>query len=353
MRKGLAQQIQAPLKDFLLRRLAFEMHSQRTTTFSLAETRELMIRDLQERGRKEEFNVLFDEIVNRSGLLRVDGEEVRFRHLLLQEFFAGRGVPSPDFLRSAIFDRWWKEAIVFYFGENPSNHSALASFIRDLPAKTPSELYQAACTVGLALQACYMSLVSEKTETLHWVVKTLSEVKEDFVKSVGSYEPAVPLMTFLHYYIYARDSVSTKSINNLIEHLKKKAERGEATEETIQFWCIIGLIESGQLDVAEATIKKFKPSDSRLLLAIHLSCFVRSHLRVSTGDQKTIAERIYKKIEPKIIHLMDEVIEEMKGLLLEVQRGKVKALDSPESESVKNLTDDGVKSDGVLGIGRE
>lgn len=331
MRKGLSQQVQAPLKDFLLCRLAFEMHSERTTIFSLAEARRLMERELTARGRGEDFNVLFDEIVNRSGLLRLDGDDVRFRHLLLQEFFAGRGTPSKDHLRDVLHDRWWKEAIVFYFGQNPSDHATLASLTRDMPARTAPELYQAACTVGLALQACYMSIVSEKTETLVWVIRTLAGLKEDFLKAIAQFGPQIPLMSFLQYYIFARDSVATRIVNQAIDRLEKGSGGGNIGESE-RFWCIIGLIESGQLDLAEAAIKKFKPEDNRLLLSIHLGCFVRSHLRISSPEQKAVAERIYKKIEPKVSLLMDQVVKEMRGLLLEVQKGEVKALDAPAEE---------------------
>jgi hypothetical protein len=191
-----------------------------------------------------------------------------------------------------------------------------------------------------------MSIVSEKTETLGWVVRTLAELKEEFVKSIATFGPAIPLMTFLHYYIYARDSVATKIINHVVERLGREREDGKETDETVQFWCIIGLIESGQLEAAEAMVRKFKPSDNRLLLAIHLSCFVRSHLRISTGDQKSIAERIYTRIEPKVGHLMDQVMEEMKGLLLEVQRGEVKALDAPKHEPQDGEPGEVVEGDG-------
>ena len=175
---------------------------------------------------------------------------------------------------------------------------------------------------------------TEKTQTLDWVVRTLSEVKDDFIRSVASFEPAVPLITFLHYYMFARDSVATRSIAGLTDYLKPSTGSVGEVDETARFWCIIGLIESGQIDIAEGFIKRFKPSDNRLLMAIYLGCFIRSQLRISTTEQKVIAERICGRIESKIRILLDRVVDEMKGLLLEVQHGQIRAR-FPEDRSGK------------------
>ena len=64
----------------------------------------------------------------------------------------------------------------------------------------------------------------------------------------------------------------------------------EEQRELHDFWIIVGLLESGLLEKAEKLIKKFKPRDGRLLLAIHLSCFIIQNLRVTNQENRKIAD---------------------------------------------------------------
>ncbi|MFQ5999116.1 MAG: NACHT domain-containing protein, partial [Candidatus Bathyarchaeia archaeon] len=86
--KGLAHQYHAPLKDFILTKVAFEMHRREITSIGLTEFKSIVENELTSRGHKADVKQLLDEILNRSGLFRVIGETIDFRHLLLQEFFA-------------------------------------------------------------------------------------------------------------------------------------------------------------------------------------------------------------------------------------------------------------------------
>ena len=92
--KGLASQYQAPLKDFVLTRVGHAMHKRRITSMSTAEVIQLISTELASRGHKANTEQLTDEILNRSGLFRTVNDRVEFRHLMLQEFFAGRGLPE-------------------------------------------------------------------------------------------------------------------------------------------------------------------------------------------------------------------------------------------------------------------
>ena len=65
--KGLGQQYHAPLKDFLLRSIAFDMHRQRMTALSLQEFQSVIRAELEHRGRQPDCEQLLDEILNRFG----------------------------------------------------------------------------------------------------------------------------------------------------------------------------------------------------------------------------------------------------------------------------------------------
>ena len=96
--KGLSHQYHAPLKDFLLKKLAYKMHSDNRTHLTVDEVRTFVDVELSERGLQPDTQRLLDEVLNRSGLFRILGDNVEFRHLLIQEFFAGRGIPDADML---------------------------------------------------------------------------------------------------------------------------------------------------------------------------------------------------------------------------------------------------------------
>ena len=77
-------------------------------------------------GVKEaKVDVLLDEILNRSTLLRESDGFTEFRHLLIQEYFAGRAIPDDATLAKYSTDEWWRRAVVFYFGSNPANEQGL------------------------------------------------------------------------------------------------------------------------------------------------------------------------------------------------------------------------------------
>ena len=326
--KGLSQQYQAPLKDFLLQKVAFEMHRRKATALSLEELRKILTFELESRGQKKaDVNQLIDEMLYRSGLFRFIGEHVEFRHMLIQEFFAGRGIAAPDFLQSIISDEWWQRAIVFYFGERPDSYVTLESVTQSLGKRTSKEIFQAAVVIGLALQACYLVHTKDKVNLLRWVIEMLSITKDDIFDGE---ETKFPLTRFIHYYLFGRDAVACNILADNIREIKDAWDVKLISQEDKDmhiFWCIIGLIECGCMKDAEKLVKSFHPSDHRLLLAIHLGCFLISHLRISTKEQKEIAERLMNKLNPFIQHLRDQLLKEVHTELLEIQKGEVKQIE--------------------------
>lgn len=326
--KGLAQQFHAPLKDFLIQKIGFEIHRRRCTSITIEECKEILVFELESRLPKTaDIDGLIEEMLYRSGLFRVMGNSVEFRHLLLQEFFAGRAISSADFLQSIISDEWWQRAIVFYFGQNPDNYAALESLINTLGLRTPKENFQAAITVGIGLQACYLVRTMEKLTIFYWVLEKLIISKEGILKEG---RPEIPLTHFINYYIFGRDAVAcsvlTEHLDELVDKLELKLFSPDEKEMFI-FWCIVGLIECGNMEEAEKTLKHFHPKDRKLLLAIYLGCFLAVNLRVATKHQKEIADRMMRKIYPIISDLRDELLNEVHSELIELRKGEIKQIE--------------------------
>ena len=334
--KGLSFQYQAPLKDFILQKIAFEMHRRRVTSIPLSNFKDLARIELEKRGYKADFEQLTDEMLHRSGLFRIVEDKVEFRHLMLQEFFAGRGIPNIDSIVNYVFDDWWRRSIVFYFGEHPDNSDAFTSIKDAIPTKTPPEIYQALVTIGLALQSSYLVEVSKKIPILGWIIKELSRMQIIYESSIVG-NSKYPLTKFLVYYMYARDSVANNILRDYLSDVLKICHDDnpdKSSEEIQKFWLIIGLIEIGELDAAESLIQEFHPSDHRLLLGIHLGCFLAQHTRVTNRHDKKIAEKICARIGDSIASLRHQIVEEFKSELLEVRKDKIHVIDKGDDEIV-------------------
>lgn len=327
--KGLSQQYQSQVKDFLLQKLAFAMHEKKIVSIKEEDCIKIFTQELEKRGKKEtDVKQLIHESLYRSGLFRCIEGKVEFRHLLLQEFFAGRGIHSPEIIRSLIKDPWWKRALVFYFGENPGDNTALERAIENIPLLTPLEQFQTAITVGLSLQACYLMEIAKKLPLFQWVLGTLSIVEPDSLTDNVSVKQKFPLMLFIHYYLFGRDSVASEILKDnssgIIDNLIKDSK---VAEEKIKFWVIVGLIESGDLQDAESYLKAFRPKDKRLFLALHLGCFLIEHLKIFSKAEQRIASRICGNFANEIKDLRKQILDEFSTELLEVRKDNIAAIE--------------------------
>jgi hypothetical protein len=296
------------------------------TLISIEECRRFFRERLISTGHEADWNALFEETIYRSALLRPEGEELSFRHHLLQEFFAGRGVPDVTFFQNIVVDDWWKNPLIFYFGENPTKHNELMKLIKSFENCEADELYRAAVAVGLAVQACYLSRVQDKNASMDWVISGLARAKESFLAMIDKGIPNRPVMAFVNYYLFARDSVACKSLSDHSADVARQdlqAKNLTPIRECEIFWRIVSLIESGQFNVAKELVKKFHPSDGRYLLALHLGCFLISNLNTYSNEDRKTAEQVASIIAPHIPHLRMQVLKEFTSMLLEVRKGKI------------------------------
>lgn len=328
--KGLGLQYQSTLKDHLLQKLAFEMHRQKVTSISADDCKNILNHEMELIGRKDaEIELLVNEIIFRSGLFRHLDDRIEFRHLLLQEFFAGRGIPNVDLIPTLILEPWWQKAIIFYFGQNPGDLSSLEAIVKKVNPLNPDERFFTAVTIGLSIQACYLVPLTPKAELLKWVLKSIAFLK-DLLTPVSDESAKLPLTKFIHYYLYGRDAVACdvieSSIQKFEEDLKTEA-KDDRERETVKFWLIVGLLECGQIEQAQKMVRAFSPRDERLLLALHLGAFLIAHLKIMNASQRASANAICDYLAPSIKHLRLKFLEEFKSELVELQKGQVRAIE--------------------------
>ena len=332
-RKGLSQQFQYRIKDFLLCKLAYKMHSERATSISVTECRDIFSELITEMGQTSDSNVLIDEIVYRSGVLQIEEDEVRFRHHLFQEYFAGRGVACSEDFESGIADDWWRRAVIFYFGANASKLDELTALAHRARSRSSQDQYAAAITIGLALQSCYLANIDRRTDLLEWVIDTLAsscDAATQYFEQQNSY----PLTALVSYYLFAKDAVACDLMVRAEKRIFGEGQPltdDKEKEDLKQFWVLVGLIDAGYLNRVEPLLRRFQPSDKRLLLGVHLGCFLASHIKVLPQQQKQIAHRICKVLEPKIRPYAQTMMREFKSMLLEIRRGQITSIEVHEN----------------------
>jgi hypothetical protein len=328
--KGLASQYQAPLKDFVLTRLGYALHSQRKTTMPIGEVRKFIASELESRGHKANTDQLTDEVLNRSGLFRATSGGVEFRHLMLQEFFAGRGLPQGAAIGPLITDDWWRRAIVFYFGDRPNEGAMLSQLCETLAGVDKRNGLIAAVTLGLALQASYLVETTTKLPIAEWVFKKLALVSQQFDEEVVKTSKR-PLDRFVDLVLSGREAVAFSFLKESFSTIRQAVLGGtpgddKTTSDLQQFWLIIGLIEAGALTEAEKELKSFSPRDRRLFLGLHLGAYLMDLQRVATADERKVAHKICDSLNARILDLREQLIQEFKSELLEIQQGRIKAL---------------------------
>lgn len=325
--KGMSLQFQARVKEHLASQFAYQLHSQRRTQFSRLEFELFATNLLGQMNHESGADQLIEEIVVRSGLLRQVSGQLEFRHHLIQEYFAGKGIPGIEQVKVLALNEWWRNPIVFYFGSNPHDVQSLL----DVATSVSANAGEACLTVGLALQTCYLSKLEDKIDVWKWVVETLAGVTEKVLEQKDLEK--FPVLHFLTHYLIARDAVALSGIEKPESGAIHWAVEGGhfATEpELRKFWAYVGLLEVGEIKHLEQCLSESPLKNEHLNLAITLGCRMVEVVRSVDDEQKSAAKDLRIKLEPGVAVVQYKFAKEYRGQLLEYRRGAIVALDQED-----------------------
>jgi hypothetical protein len=321
--KGLDQQYQSNLKRDLVSRFALSLHRARRTRFTRPEFEAFVAIRLEEINLTSDLSVVTEEILARSGLFRGEPTGLEFRHHLIQEFFAGSAIPDTGFVQSVLTDDWWRTPVVFYFGRNPDAINSL----RKLAASIEDVDLESCVTIGLSLQALYLSPIRDRIEVWKWVVDSAAKVTQEL--NTGDTTP-YPLIEFVVHYLITRDAVALNGIEKetygaLAWATSKSSD--EAFGDLRRFWAATGLIEIGQVGCVKDMLESKPISDEKLNTALYVGCQMVATVRAVPDAVRETAREICLALEDKTLKTRTALMHEFKGRLLELRQGKIVALD--------------------------
>ena len=198
-KKGMKFQFHYEIKDFLLKKIAFAMHTENKTAMPMDDFNAMIGKELAERGYTTDTLQLCGEIIQRSRLVRKIDGKISFSHHLLQEFFAGRGIDNISRAAKHLKSPWWTKCFVFYFGDNPDKADELSK----LQGKSGTSLPKNKA-IGLSLQACFLSCKDVRLK----IWKSLIESIEQQINDDDLPNSLFPIFSFFHINEYIKDALA-------------------------------------------------------------------------------------------------------------------------------------------------
>ncbi len=321
--KGLHQAFEVDVKHKILARTALEWHRQGITAMPEDEFVKTIGEYFAELGF-DNAKDLTSEIV-RSGLIQQIDGQILFRHHLFQEYFCGTELTDVNEISELIMEEWWRTAIVFAYGQRADRGAEIEQLLTAIGSLDPKDGFAALVTVGLSIQACYLTPIDVRVQAMADVVTRLGRNFAEYVAVVSS-DQKYPLNAFIYKMLESRDAVTSDLIMKV--HLGGDAVHNEYSE----FLRLSGAIEAGYIKEVYEDVIAFNPGDRRLLLGLHMLTLFVNGVKVSTAEESEYAKKITKAIQPKIEELLKEMTAEFKGMLIEMRKGKIAVLDSHQAE---------------------
>jgi hypothetical protein len=177
--RGISLQFEWKVKEFILRRISWEMHQQRESEIACSDFESAVERLGSERGLNVDSTVFCREVVDRSELLfRSDNDEYEFKHRSFQEYFVGAEINSrADTAAIAVanfLDPWWSQAIFFAFGLQPESEDYLKAIMNQVEVSS-SDYLLFAMNLGLLTQATYLAPKPIKSEAVSRALDMFTE----------------------------------------------------------------------------------------------------------------------------------------------------------------------------------
>jgi energy-coupling factor transporter ATP-binding protein EcfA2 len=251
--KDISLQFEWKVKEFILRRVSWELHQQRLLEMACGDFESMVERLGAERGLPVDATSFCREVLDRSELLiRNDSDEYEFKHRAFQEYFVGAEINSranaAEIAVDKFHDPWWSRPIFFACGLRPDSEDYLRIIMERIPLSGESDL-GVAMNLGLLAQAAYLVPKQTKSKAISYTLDILTEAWDDFCQFYAGLEekiedevPIPPHIFYLSFFsgfaVYALGSITLASVlSELIEvHTSQSTIGLSAREKAKREW---------------------------------------------------------------------------------------------------------------------
>lgn len=213
--KGLQSQKEYEAADSASMLLAEYFIDNSLSTISIAEAKEFFNKYLQKRNLSIESDVLYNKVVNRSGLLVENpfNKTVLFKHRTFAEFLYAKYHERKNdlLLDEKIYDIYWDTVYFFYIGIK-RDCPELLNYIFTISPKNDAQRWNRIINLSSYLLAGYASPYEVVTENLHKIMIEASilftQIVKKEIKSPFSFFPEIHLLCLIQMIIrgsYAYD----------------------------------------------------------------------------------------------------------------------------------------------------
>jgi GTPase SAR1 family protein len=291
--KGLDQQILAPLKHYVVGQVALRMHEGRRSSVSLEQFRQWILDELQSRGYQEQSADLYSEIIERSGLFKIEDDKIEFKHQILQEYFTGISIPNSAHTFREADDPWWTNSIVFYYGTNPGSVNELRTLAENLENTADSVPLAAVSALGLSLQACYIAHLDDKCAIYMQLLSLLVEARIA-PRELRSLMLDTPMLLVTTLVLFLREASALSALrlfaDDIFQGIETRYSDDSERRNYAVFWFIVGLLESGHFELAKQYLERSKLKGTPEWFGVFLDSAVLASTRIiSEPNRKALS----------------------------------------------------------------
>lgn len=152
--------------------IAQELHVNRKRQIPKDKLVDLLIKFANDRGHKYDVNELLSDLTHNIGLLIInDRDEVEFKHLSFQEYFAAyqfynHNINGKDYFINSFNDIWWQNVAIFYAGMTKDSPELIKEILEKSVPKNFHEYLINLSGVGYLMQALYNTPIPARLDGL-------------------------------------------------------------------------------------------------------------------------------------------------------------------------------------------
>lgn len=314
--------IETNIKQRILSHIAKELHFNKRISFKYDTIRTLVSNYLASRGQdKIDTDEIISDLVSQTGLLYYnDKQEIQFKHLSFQEFFAAYELfHHRQGERNMFIDNfnklWWQNIALFYAGFSKDAPILLQEIIDKSVPNTFEERINNIAGIGRLLQALYNTPIEvrknglkrttqDTIEAINFLITT-DDTKYNFWKKFSKYavyQIFSSWFNFNHHSITLLEAFS-KEFCELIQIHDKLKDEDEIFEVEYKLFLLSSIAASNSfLDYKNyrTLVEKSKSNDLSFLALTEMHFREDYKLMSKTQRNDEDIDKIYKKLKSKL-----------------------------------------------------